>query len=253
MKLGSAYLFPLILILSHSVSANENTKNTYNWTGIYVGGFIGGAASTNINSTEPQSNGFYWNTYSHSNNYDTDPSFIGGGTVGYNWQFAGTPFLLGFEGEYGYLNMSGSNPDSNAALWSADHPGYPADNGTHRTNIGGQYGYGLVGGRIGYALNRTLFYVKSGAVFTKTQTNYNDPAYDVSMSGKSNNAGYAIGAGIEYALPFKWAKSVSIKTEYLYLGIDRTLTSYGDNGFPFTTSDRISGIHTAKLGVNYKF
>ena len=139
------------------------------------------------------------------------------------------------------------------------YPFSPPDFGSHSTKIGGSYGYGVAGGRIGYALDRALFYVKSGAVFTTTQTNYADPWSNdyVYTSAKSNSVGYAIGAGIEYALPFEWSENISIKTEYLYLGIDRTQTTTGhETLFPtnvYTTTDKISGIHTAKLGINYKF
>jgi outer membrane immunogenic protein len=109
--------------------------------------------------------------------------------------------------------------------------------------------------------------VKSGAVFTSTQTNYDDfnvnpfpSGVDGTLhtSGKSNNVGYAIGGGIEQALPpawFKLAKNVSIKAEYLYLGIERTQTTSGvaSDSFTNTTTDHISGIHTAKIGINYRF
>ena len=73
--------------------------------------------------------------------------------------------------------------------------------------------------------------------------------------------GYVIGGGIEQALPpewFKLAKNVSIKAEYLYLGTGRTQTVNVDlhwtgGATSVQTTDHISGIHTAKLGINYRF
>jgi outer membrane immunogenic protein len=162
--------------------------------------------------------------------------------------------------------MSGSRSDPNNPL-----PGILDISET--TNVGGSYGYGLVGGRAGYAMDRTLFYVKSGAVFTNTQTRTDGScpgcpygtmtSVNSNTSGNSNSVGYGIGGGVEYALPFAWSDNISIKTEYLYLGIDRTQTSTGNaNGswldipqpeVPITNASTISGIHTAKIGVNYKF
>ncbi len=182
----------------------------------------------------------------------------GGGTVGYNWRLGESPYLVGLEAEYGYLRSKGGKQDPNAALYGDDGDGF------HRTRIGGSYGYGLIGGRLGYAHDRSLFYVKSGAVFTTTKTNYDDFDNNPSISGtlhtsgKSDNVGYAIGGGIEQALPPEWfesAKHISIKAEYLYLGIGRTQTTSGvdGSGVTFTTTDHIRGMHTAKIGINYQF
>ena len=260
--------FAIASSLDGSTDTNEAVLSTkvvtsYDWTGVYVGGFIGGASSATITDSEPQySNGDYWNLSGLNNQYNTNASFIGGATIGYNWQMKETPLLLGLEGEYGYLGMNGSNPDPNSATYNSDPIniafGQPTDNAAHSTKIGGSYGYGLIGGRIGYAMDRALIYIKSGGVFTTTQSTYNDSNYDSSISGKrNNNAGYALGAGIEYALPFTWAKDISLKTEYLYFGINRTTQSSevsGDNNNQTVNyTSNISGIHTAKIGVNYKF
>lgn len=167
--------------------------------------------------------------------------------------------MIGLEAEYGYLGSKGGKQDPNAA------PFGDAGDGLHSTKIGGSYGYGLIGGRLGYAYERSLFYVKSGAVFTRTQSGYTDACNTgscggalLSTSGKSDNVGYAIGGGIEQALPPEWfesAKHISIKAEYLYLGIGRTQTTSGvsSGGNTYTTTDHIRGMHTAKIGINYQF
>jgi outer membrane immunogenic protein len=257
--------FSLLVLSSASFADSTTSKSTYDWTGVYVGGFIGGASSANTTTSGPIIDGetvFPDKSYS----YDTSASFIGGGTVGYNWQIGKTPFLVGLEGEYGYLDMSGSKAGPN-------NPAPEYLSATHSTNVGGSYGYGLVGGRVGYALDKSLFYVKSGAVFTSTQTNFDfniDNTPEPSINGinghsstKNNSVGFAIGGGIEQALPSEWftlANHLSVKAEYLYLGINRTQISTGNinlpDGYPIvglSTSDSISGIHTAKIGVNYKF
>ena len=267
MNIKPIALFISLAVLSGTALADA-PKARHDWTGFYVGGFVGGGAGAKTNTTEPvASDGTTWATsFSSPSSYHTKASVMGGGTVGYNWQLGRSPYLIGLEGEYGYLGMKGGAQDPNAA------PFGDAGDGFHSTRIGGSYGYGLIGGRLGYAHDRSLFYVKSGAVFTSTQTNYDDfnvnpfpSGVDGTLhtSGKSNNVGYAIGGGIEQALPpewFKLAKNISIKAEYLYLGIERTQTSSGVTSHPgftsspsLTTTDHISGIHTAKIGINYRF
>ena len=253
---------------SHKITAAASTsamsdksppKERHDWTGFYVGGFVGGGSGAGVRAID------LGDDPDPSLTYHTNASAMGGGTVGYNWQLGGSPWLAGLEAEYGYLSLQGSTPVPNNPA-----PGSIED--TFSANIGGAYGYGVIGGRMGYTLERSLFYIKSGAVFTSTQTNeeLSCPGCPVGgltsasayASGKSNDVGYAIGGGIEQALPpewFKLAKNVSIKAEYLYLGIGRTQTESGNlvvNGtttFDNWTADRISGIHTAKIGINYRF
>ena len=237
-------------------SSTTETKATYDWTGVYVGGFVGGATGSDVSNTAPRwsDDGSLWFDSDANNNYSTKAGFIGGGTVGYNWQIGKTPYLVGLEGEYGYLSQKNGKTDPNAALWNVTAD--VQDNSQSSTSIGADYGYGLVGGRLGYALDRSLIYIKSGAVFTTVNSSWSDTAYGYNgTSKKATTTGYALGAGFEYMLPFKYFTNVSVKTEYLYFGIP---TSNSINGstigdVDINTTQTSSGIHTAKIGVNYKF
>ena len=237
------------------------TKSTYDWTGVYVGGFVGGASGANGTNSSTTNNTVPTppSQNSNSSNYSTGGSFMGGGTVGYNWQIPQTPYLIGLEGEYGYLSQSGSSQSSSSV------EGVTV-NTQSKTTIGSDYGYGLVGGRIGYALDRSLFYVKSGAVFTQTNTTnsmsgagysgINDAA---SSNSRGTTTGYAIGGGVEYAPTYYNNKNLTVKVEYLYFGIPTSSSSSSssqdsslltqDTSYHNTTG----GISTAKIGVNYKF
>jgi len=248
------------LLLSLLITNSVFAESTYDWTGFYLGGFVGGASSAQTNTSEPDTPTFgsWYFPGTSPYNYRTGSGFIGGGTLGYNWQFDGTPYLVGLEAEYGYLGLGGSTADPNSADFNAAFPSNTPSSAKSSTNVGGQYGYGFIGDRIGYSLERTLFFIKSGAVFTSTQTTFSDPAQEQSlnMSTKSNKAGFALGGGVEYALPYTWAEDLSVKVEYLYLGINRTQTATGVdtlNGDTYTSTSHISGIHTAKVGVNLKF
>jgi outer membrane immunogenic protein len=97
----------------------------------------------------------------HSWNAGSDSSFIGGGTLGCNWQPVGSPFVLGIEGEAGYMKLEGAafDPLRSPTLRAA----------TPDVFATGKVGdwYGMITGRLGYAWDRTLFYVKGGAAFVQ--------------------------------------------------------------------------------------
>jgi len=234
------------------------------WTGVYAGGFAGGATGSHITTTEPlrlDNNAYWYRPYNNSFSFDTSSSFIGGATIGYNWLIGITPFLLGLEGEYSYLNLHGSSVDPNQFPY-ANLPNNNLQNSSQNVvNIGKSYGYGLIGARVGYVKERVLFYIKSGVVFTRIQSKYNSvktenltPAY-LNLSGSKNITGYGIGGGIEYALPFKEFSNFSTKIEYLFLGINKKQYVYGhcSCNFLWRTIEHISGVNTIKIGLNYKF
>ena len=273
MNYKSFILFFSLIVLSVTSFADSATpKSTYDWTGVYVGGFVGGAsganATTSTNSYLSPSGSYDGYNATGSSNYSTSSSFIGGGTVGYNWQIPKTPYLIGLEGEYGYLGMSGSGQSQ--AVTSGDPFSY---NTQSKTRIGSDYGYGLVGGRLGYALDRSLFYVKSGAVFTQVNSSsstlpiHGDGSMDTFTSSSTKSGGtttgYAIGGGIEYAPSWYSNENLTVKVEYLYFGIPSSSNSNASSCSNFippcepmantTYHNSTGGISTAKIGVNYKF
>lgn len=99
-------------------SKHHPPSAVYNWTGFYIGGFVGGAgADRNASASEPLSAaGPYNGPNCLDTSYGLGSSFIGGGTVGYNWQKHGNNLVLGIEGEAGYIHLSGSRQDVNAVL-----------------------------------------------------------------------------------------------------------------------------------------
>jgi len=64
------------------------------------------------------------------------------------------------------------------------------------------------------------------------------------------------GGGAEWAFAQNW----SVKGEYLFLGLDNGVAACGPGGgrlflpnLTFCSNHSFNGIHTAKVGVNYKF
>ncbi len=139
--------------------------------------------------------------------YDTKSSFLGGGTLGCNWQPIGSPFVLGIEGELGYLRLTGSAID-------------PFDSGSFSINSHTKIGdwYGMVAGRLGYAWDRALLYVKGGVAFVDVETTVTDPLVNPGFvaSTSDSTAAWTVGGGIEWAFDWNW----SVKAEYMFIGLD---------------------------------
>ena len=70
----------------------------FSWTGIYVG-VNGGGAFGQSNWSDP----FFGTT----GDFDVSGGLFGG-TIGGNYQFIGTPFVVGIEGDADWANISGT-------------------------------------------------------------------------------------------------------------------------------------------------
>jgi outer membrane immunogenic protein len=257
----------------------------YNWTGFYVGGFVGAAGMNNVNSpdaTNPSAVTAGAFTFLAGTpvvcdggtpglktgcvaNYSMSTSVTAGGTAGYNWQFGKT--VAGLEGEFGYMRLTGSGvlPFIGGAPCGAG--GFPCV-ATFSTRVGDWYG--TLAGRIGVTAdalhagwsNRVLLYAKGGAAVTRLSAGENialSPPVTVvaaSFTGAKTIWGWVAGAGAEWAVDQHW----SLKAEYEYLGFNQSaggcsVLAIGAAGAGGTWCEatRIDGIHTGKLGVNYRF
>ena len=187
----------------------------FTWTGFYIGvnaGYGGDKNSYSING--------FGNIASISSG-----GFIGGGQIGYNYQFLGTQFVLGLEADIQASNIEGK----------VSIIGF---------GIGSKLDYlGTVRSRLGYAFtDRALIYATGGLAYGRVKT---DLAGLLSWGG--TNTGWTAGAGIEYALTPNW----SIKTEYLYvdLGTKNTFLPFGP-GFSVGVKNHE---HIVRAGLNYRF
>jgi outer membrane immunogenic protein len=203
--------------------------SVYNWTGFYVGVNVGyGLADQSTDNLTPFG-GFDEGAPVRANL--APKGFVGGGQAGYNWQ-AGWA-VLGIEAEAGYLGMR----KEVTAI----------DDFTRA-----EYGwYGVLAGRAGVALDRTLLYAKFGGAWARIKNTASDldagvfDPLDFSSISKTH-FGWAVGAGIEHAFLPNW----SLKGEYLYLGFDKVRSF---NATPGEAFEHRNEVHTAKIGLNYKF
>jgi len=96
--------------------------------------------------------------------------------------------------------------------------------------------FGTARTRLGYAQGPWLFYGTAGLAWAKID-------YVGLNSADRPQVGYAVGAGVEYALARNW----SAKFEYLYMDLGTTVST---GLLPLTTDVTAS---TVRLGLNYRF
>jgi outer membrane immunogenic protein len=195
--------------------ADVAPEAVYNWTGFYVGGFIGGTLG-GPDSLE-RSNG----------------RFIGGVQLGHDRQFAPN-WVAGSEIQFGGLFGNGGH----GVLFPAG------------TLVTGNINWlGSFTGRIGYTWGPVLLYGKGGYAFrdnTDIRASAGGVPVVVATNGRQQS-GIAVGGGLEYMLAPNW----SAKAEYLYYIFGDTTFTGGPAaivGARFRDDE-----HTAKLGINYRF
>src|SRR6516225_6139830 len=126
----------------------------YDWTGIYVGGHIGGGMlvdSVSQNGVSPR--GF--NLLSSGNLRPT--GVIGGAQIGANYEFA--PWVVGIEASW-----TDSAIDGNTLIGTTAGATFPQERFTSQAKW-----FAAVTGRVGYAANDWLFYAKAGGAWTSVR------------------------------------------------------------------------------------
>jgi len=208
----------------------------YNWTGFYIGGNVGGAWVQGEDVTDSL---FGVNFNNGSNN----GTFIGGGTVGFNYQY--NNFVFGVEGDFDWA--ANNNNSGNGILVPTVGTLQVSNNDTWITTVAA---------RFGAAFDRWLVYGKAGGgwvgsdSFTVTNLTTGN-----SFTGSNNNTdgGWLVGGGVEWAFAGNW----SAKIEYDYLGLNsRSFTTTGaiagiPAGDTFSTGNL--NVQMVKFGINYKF
>lgn len=194
----------------------------FSWTGGYVGAHVG----------------YDWASFGHSepddpgNNFGADDGgFIGGAYAGYNYQMNNN-LVVGGEADFGFTNL-GAGPNVGSPL--DDYTAFDSNWNAH------------LRGRLGYAMNRTLFFVAGGVAFADLTSDDTDPNYG---GNSSTYVGWTIGAGVEYAA----TDNLVIRAEYLY-------DDYGSKDFIIERSgapilydagaDMTASI--VRFGIAYKF
>jgi outer membrane immunogenic protein len=204
----------------------------FSWSGFYIGGNIGGAwAHGDVTDR------LFGLNFSNGNNNGV---FIGGGQVGFNYQFSN--FVLGAEVDFD--GVANNNNNGNGVVV----PGV----GTFTVNSNNTW-ISTAAARFGVAYDHWLFYGKAGGGWVGnssfTVTNVNTGA-SFSSNNSNTTSGLLLGGGVEWAFAGNW----SAKVEYDFLSLSsRTFASPGVIlvGDTFTTSH--PNIQMVKFGINYRF
>jgi opacity protein-like surface antigen len=222
------------------------------WSGFYLGGFgsalLGTADWKYVGGTATPHVGGY--------------SF--GGDIGYNYQIG--RWVLGVEAELGKTNLLGST--ACGPLLSDPTDLGPAAPFFQMTCNAWANWIGTATGRVGYAWERVLLYVKGGGAWTREYVSAtcnlgpNNPidfvqtpgqactnpkeAISNGLAGSTNTrGGWVVGYGTEFALTRNW----SARAEYNYI-------SFGDRTVIASDGSALNiGMHVseAKVGLNYRF
>lgn len=225
----------------------------YNWTGFYIGGNVGGAWGRAKNDDSLAFTSGQGVLLGGIASPTGDVSgVIGGGQLGYNWQFG--PTVIGVETD---IQGSGQR-DSFSAVCPAVSTGVGCGNNAatfdHTNKL---TWFGTTRGRVGTMFGRVLVYVTAGAAYgeVKSDTTVTRGTGVVSFGTSSTRSGWTMGGGVEGALQRNWTWRV----EYLYVDLGTVSSSgaiptgigFGQGGIA-STSTKITD-NVVRGVLNYKF
>lgn len=240
MKLRSVILASTFLIPGVALAADLPRRSApviapvapiFTWTGFYVGAHAGFAVTSADGSVLDRlaTTGVLTNAARFGGE---DTNFIGGIQAGYNAQFGN--FVAGLEADVGYIGIDQTFIGTGVFA------------GTRATVEGGFYG--TVRGRLGVAFDRFLPYITGGVAFADIERTAIDPPF--SFSKRDTRAGFAVGAGVEYA----FTNNLTFKAEYLYMQFEgRTFAAPTLAGINTTIKFDDVETHVGRVGLNYKF
>jgi outer membrane immunogenic protein len=254
------------------------------WTGFYIGLNAGGTWSSN-NSVDVDTVTAFNNfavlspegrTYGPASALGTTADiplssggFIGGGQLGYNYQF-GPSFVAGFEADI--QGVAGSSQGSDSLFVVTPRIGFPGLNVDSSLFASKTIDYiGTVRGRLGWLVTPTfLLYGTGGLAYGGTDSNTSIFSEEAPNTGSTSvfghgsesttRVGWTAGGGVEWMFLPNW----SAKVEYLYYDLGTVtysngpLTSFlnGTNTVTFInasqSSVRFSG-NIVRAGINYHF
>ena len=173
----------------------------FTWTGPYIGAQAG---------------------YSWGDAAKASPDgWMVGGYLGYNYQFDGSPVVIGIETDINYADID----DRRSARGG-------------RTKVSTNWA-GATRARIGYAFDRFMVYGAGGLAYAGREFSRSPGDKD-----KKTAVGWTVGGGVEYAA----SDNVAVRAEYRY-------SDYGKDTFKLANSRPKSSYseHRVMVGVAYKF
>jgi outer membrane immunogenic protein len=205
----------------------------FSWSGCYIGADAGFAWQRDrlhetVRGTNVTSN------FSPVDAAKPDGAKLGG-YLGCNWQWGG-PWVVGIEGDAEFADVGGRANYINT--------GTPPDFYRAHTDF-----QGSVRARLGYAVDRSLFYITGGGAWADVKHTYVVGAVPtINESFTKTMGGWTIGAGWEYALAANWIGRVEYR--YADFGSVTNLPAVTFTGF--TEHHKVTE-NAIRAGLAYKF
>jgi outer membrane immunogenic protein len=202
-----------------------------NWSGVYVGVTAGGVWGRSKDTFNDPGVPALFGREAANNDIS---GFVGGGTLGANWQFGS--IVLGVEGDGSWTNANGS---SNLIAPFIT---------TTKLDVRERW-IATARGRVGYAFDRWLVYATGGGAWANIRYTATNVAGSTD-TGAGTVSGWTAGGGVEAKLAGNW----SVKAEYLYIDFSEKdfftpIAAGGPSG-----SQRMDVTnHIARVGLNYNF
>jgi outer membrane immunogenic protein len=204
----------------------------WRWTGCYVGGHVGGVWAGQKDWVVRTPGGAFFGQ--SLGGHDAD-GWLGGAQVGCDYQFAGG-FVIGVQGDYAWADAEGSH-DSTREIGVAYH--------------GKVKSLATVTGRIGYAWDRLLGYVKGGGAWERDDFWATTVILGTAYRAQPTQLGWTVGVGGEYAF-----------TNFLSGFVEYNYYDFGTNTIGLTPQvvglgpafvDIKSTTSVVRAGVNFRF
>jgi outer membrane immunogenic protein len=221
-----------------------------NWTGFYVG-VNAGITEFKSSSTDLGD----WESYA-TMSYES-PAFIGGGQVGYNYQWR--DLVLGIEADF-----SGSNAKNHVRTYGYEEPSEGGEDEGYDDHTKVDF-MATLRARLGISFNnnRALLYVTGGGAWAhgKWDRYYHyyrssyGTFYEADWRGDDDRMGWVGGFGFEYALDCHW----SLRAEGLYTWLNHDTDNIingpaGSTYIGYKSPVRFEDeLWTYRVGINYKF
>jgi len=202
-------------LISAFAAGHASAEPIHKFEGFYGGVNIGGTWGRADSDTSCSSSVFFACPIAAAlgtppSSFSSDTSgVIGGGQLGYNFQYA--HWVFGAETDFSWTNAEGSDTQNPTLL------GFLPTSATVSERLDW---LGTVRGRIGYASGDLLVYATGGLAYARVKDSfaYNisfiapPPFFTASGGGSDTQTGWTVGGGAELALDKSW----SLKAEYLF-------------------------------------
>lgn len=225
-----------------AVKAPPTFVERFTWTGCYLGGHVGGGFAHN-DITDPvalvQDSFGAGPTVGATTVSPSSSGVVIGGQIGCDYQFAPS-WVVGIEGAASGATISG---DTTVPL--------PLGLAGETALVNAKTDFlGSVTGRLGFTVDRVLFYGKAGVAWAGGK--YIDSGTFLGTTfrfeGPQTRTGWTAGGGVEWAFSPHW--STFIEYDYYGFGSRDTLMSDPINVLSGTVSTKLN-VQVVKAGVNF--